>query len=468
MRNNRNTIPNDSSKPFDVAVIGGGVVGCAVARRFTLEGAKVILLEKESDILAGASKGNSALLHNGFDEPPDSIELQCVRAGYSEYMEIRTQLNLPLLQTDALVVAWNEEQQEKLPGIIAHAMGNNIRARAVEREELRQRESYLARSAIAAALIPGEHVIDPWSAPLAYLRQAVAMGARVVFDAPVNAADFDGNTWRLETPQGKVRAGTVINCAGLYGDIVEGFCHKSQFTIKPRKGQFLVFDKTANRLANAILLPVPTERTKGVLIARTIFGNLLVGPTAEEQESRDSADVSHEVLNELKRQSERMIPKLAGETVSATYAGLRPATEHRDFQISAVEDKNWITVGGIRSTGLTACLGIAKYVHEIYKKQGRNHKSVKPVLTPVPNLAEHRPRDVNQPGFGEIICHCEMVTLREIQQALDGYLPARDLGGLKRRTRVMMGCCQGFHCGARIAALTQGYFDSSVAVEQKS
>jgi len=457
--------PHDFPARFDVAIIGGGVVGCAMARRFTLEGAKVILVEKGADILTGASKGNSAILHTGFDEPPGSIELECVLAGYSEYLEIRNHFNLPLLRTDGLVVAWDEEQRTKMPGILEHAQGNGIEGvRRVDGAELRRREPYLAKDALEAVLIPGEHVIDPWSAPLAYLRQAIAMGAQVAFRSPLEGASFDGETWSLETPRGRVRAGTVINCAGLYGDIVEGFCRESPFRIKPRKGQFLVFDKPAHRLANAIILPVPTERSKGVLVIRTVFGNLLVGPTAEDQDDRDKADVTEEVLRQLRRQGERMIPSLAGESVSATYAGLRPATEHRDFQISSIPERRWISVGGIRSTGLTACLGIARYVHDIYRQHGNRHQRPEPVWTPVPNLAEHRPRDYLNPGYEEIICHCELVTLREIEQALDGPLPAGDIGGLKRRTRAMMGRCQGFYCGGRVAALTDQRLQRPLAV----
>ena len=457
--------PHDFPARFDVAIIGGGVVGCAMARRFTLEGAKVVLLEKELDILTGASKGNSALLHNGFDEPPGSIELECVSAGYAEYMEIREHLNLPLLRTDGLVVAWDEEQRAKLPGILGHAQGNGIEgARLVDGNELHRREPYLARDAIEAVLIPGEHVIDPWSAPLAYLRQAIEMGAMAIFCAPLEAAEFDGEIWSLETPRGQVRAGTVINCAGLYGDIVEEFCRESPFRIKPRKGQFLVFDKPAHRLANAIILPVPTERTKGVLVARTIFGNLLVGPTAEDQDDRDKANVTEEILRELRRQGERMFPALARESITAIYAGLRPATEHRDFQISSILERHWISVGGIRSTGLTACLGIARYVHGIYQEHGNRHQRPEPVWTPVPNLAEHRPRDYQDPGYEEIVCHCELVTLREIEQALNGPLRARDIGGLKRRTRAMMGRCQGFYCGGRVAELTEKRLQRPLAV----
>ena len=161
--------------PFDIAVIGAGVVGCAVARRFTLEGARVIVVERAQDLLAGASKGNSALLHTGFDAPPGSLELACMQAGYAEYMEIRGRLNLPLLQTGAVVVAWNEADLARLDGIEAQARLNGVAdVRRLDRCQLLAREPNLSPHALGALLVPGEHVIDPWSAPLAYVLQALA------------------------------------------------------------------------------------------------------------------------------------------------------------------------------------------------------------------------------------------------------------------------------------------------------
>ncbi|MBX9385860.1 FAD-dependent oxidoreductase, partial [Serratia marcescens] len=100
---------------WDIVVIGGGVVGCAVFRQFCLMGARTLLLEKGGDILSGASKANSALLHTGFDAPSGSLELRCMQAGYREFIAIRERMNLPLLPTGALVVAWDEQQLAALP-----------------------------------------------------------------------------------------------------------------------------------------------------------------------------------------------------------------------------------------------------------------------------------------------------------------------------------------------------------------
>jgi glycerol-3-phosphate dehydrogenase len=309
---------------------------------------------------------------------------------------------------------------------------------------------------LGGVIVPREHLIDPWSAPLAYALQAIALGGELRRGCAVSGGDFDGKLWHLATSTGPVEARIVVNAAGLQGDVVEAIARASPFQIKPRKGQFVVFDKPAARLVSACIMPVPSERTKGVMVARTIFGNLLVGPTAEEQEDREHATVDRAALEALIVRGMRILPALVGETVTALYAGLRPATEFKDYQIEALKDRNWITSAGIRSTGLTGALGIALQAAELYRRHfGELREQPAPAI-PMPNLAEHLPRRHAAPGYGEMVCHCELVTRAEIEAALSGPLPAGDLGGLKRRTRVMMGRCQGFYCSAKVAALTDG------------
>ena len=440
-------------RPFDIAVIGGGVVGLAILRRFALAGLRCVLLERGADILSGASKGNSALLHTGFDAPPGSLELSCMQAGHAEYLAIRERLNLPLVESSALVVAWSAEERDKLPGIVAKAHGNGVHdVRPVTRDELRRLEPHLAAGALEAVLVPGEHIIDAWSAPLAYAQQALAHGAQIRRRAEVADGTLAAGLWRLSTPQGPVAARVVVNAAGNFGDIVEAIARPSPFAIKPRRGQFVVFDKPAAALLRAIVLPVPTLRTKGVVLFRTAFGNLAIGPTAEDVSEREVAACDSATLERLKARALEMLPALAGIGVNAIYAGLRPASERQDYVIEALAERQWITVGGIRSTGLTASLGIAALVERLHAEHfGPLPAAPQPRWTPVPNLAEERPRPW-QAG-GEILCHCERVTRDEVVAALRGPLPAGDLGGLKRRTRAMMGRCQGFNCGAGVEAL---------------
>lgn len=452
----------------DIAVIGGGVVGCAVVRRLALEGASVVLIEKAPDILDGASKGNSAILHTGFDAPPNTLEWECVQKGYNEYIAIHESLNLPLLKSGALVAAWTEEEEAKFADIIKKGTKNGVKdLRLLTKSEVLLREPNLSGTIRAAIEIPREYVIDPWSAPLAYLVQALENGGQALFDAAVTGGEFTGAEWKLQTKKGIVKTRNVINTAGLYGDILDqDVLGSSEFTIKPRKGQFVVFDKSASKLVNSIVLPVPTKRTKGIVLFPTIFGNLMVGPTAEEQESRSDASVDRDILKGLHLQAISKIPALENVPVTATYAGIRPATEKPEYRITEDNNRNWISLGGIRSTGLTSALGLAQHVHSLLVDKGVAFKPISnPSIPKVPNLAEHLPRDYENPGFGEIVCHCELVTQREIKAVLESeILPVGSLSGLKRRTRATMGRCQGFYCSARLAELTDGKFSEAIAV----
>lgn len=452
---------------FDVVIIGAGIVGCAMARRFTLMGARVAVVEKAPDILDGASKANSAILHTGFDAPAGSLELQCVQDGYREYHEIYTEMGLVLEPTGAHVVAWNKEELEGLEAIKAKAHKNGVAdVYQIDAAELQAREPALSHNALGAIAVPGESLIDPWSAPYAYLSQALENGAQVFCSTEITGGSFD-DIWYLQTGQGDIRAKYVVNAAGLYGDLVDqAVLGKTRFKITPRKGQFVVFDKAASALVASVILPVPTARTKGIVVFRTVFGNLAVGPTAEDQEGRVDASTDTAALQALIDDGEHKIPGLKGMPVTATYAGLRPASQHKDYQIFTTPDKNWITVGGIRSTGLSGALGIARHVYRLYADMGASHEPlVNPVIPRANVLAESGQRDWKQPDHGEIVCHCEMVTKRQIEAALTGPLAAKSLAGLKRQTRATMGRCQGFYCTARLAELTDGYFKMPMAKE---
>jgi glycerol-3-phosphate dehydrogenase len=452
----------------DVAVIGGGVVGCAIARGLTLRGYRTILLEKAPDILDGASKANSAILHTGFDAPPGSLEARLVAQGHAEYLQIHDALGLPLLRSGALVIAWTPEEEAVLPDLIAQAHENGVGdVEHLGRDALRALEPELAPGARAAFRVPREYLIDPWSAPLAYLQQAMANGARVLRHAAVtggafDGGAFDGGAWRLDTTAGPVAARLVVNAGGLYGDRIDAaLIGRTDFTIRPRKGQFVVYDKPAAALADHILLPVPNKVTKGIVVCRTAWGNLLVGPTAEEQEDREKADLVPETLAALRRRGEEILPALQGQEVTAIYAGLRPATEFKDYMIRPHAGLNYLTVGGIRSTGLSAALGIAGHVADLLRDidpRDAPRPLADPVWPRVPMLAETGARDWTRAGHGGIVCHCESVTRREIEAALSGPLPAGSMAGLKRRTRATMGRCQGFYCGAALARLTEGRF----------
>lgn len=456
------------STEFDVAVIGAGVVGCAVARRFALAGAKVVVIEKGPDILSGASKANSAILHTGFDAPEGSLELELVKAGREEYLSIHGQMGLSLVETGALVCAWNPDEAEKLQAIADQGRRNGIAGLGLlTAGQARETMPGLSERLVAALDVPGEHIIDPWSAPLGYLTQAVALGAKLVRNAEVLSGVFDG-VWRIETTAGAILAASVVNAAGLFGDIVDARLGlPPDFAIKPRKGQFVVLDKAARRHVPRIVLPVPTEITKGIVVCPTAFGNVIVGPTAEEQDDRERATVEKATLEALLKRGAEIVPALASVSVTAVYAGLRPASEKKHYRISARPDRRAITLGGIRSTGLSAALGLAQYALRLHEGFGTGFAPPPPVPeVTVPNLTETCERDWQRADHGEIVCHCELVTRREIEAAFASPVPPGDFGGLRRRTRAGMGRCQGFYCNARLAAMTGDRLATPLAVQE--
>jgi len=457
------------SGQYDVAVVGAGVVGAAVARRFQIDGARVAVIEAATEVLDGASKGNSGILHTGFDAPVGSLEARCVVSGREEYLAVHESLGLPLLRTGALVLAWDDEQAGRLPELLAQARANGVEdAGLMSAADVRALEPSLGPGVRGGLRVPGEAIIDPWSTAHAYLLQALSNGATLLRGAPLTAARWNGREWALDTGAGPVHARRVVLCAGLHGDTVERlFWPDASFQIRPRKGQFVVYDAPAARLARHILLPVPTAVTKGIVICRTAWGKLLVGPTAEEQDSRTEAATDPATLRALMTRGEQILPGLARQRVVATYAGLRPATERKEYRIRLDAARGVLSIGGIRSTGLSAALGLAQHAAALLETAG---PEAVPVSRPrLPWLAEDPDdpaagsrRDWAQPGHGGIVCHCELVTRREVLAALEGPLAATTLAGLKRRTRVTMGRCQGFNCLAEVAVLTRGRLDPAV------
>ena len=451
--------------PFDLIIIGAGVIGCALARRFTLDGAKTLILERAPDILDGASKGNSAILHTGFDAPPGSREQACIAAGYAEYLSIHASLGLPLIRSGALVIAWTEAEESLLPALMDQSRANGVDdIEPLTATQTRAIEPQLATTARASFRVPREYLIDPWSAPHAYLLQALANGAQLRRNCTVTGGAFDGSHWHLDTTTGPATGRIVINAAGNHGDLIDlMLLGAKDFTIRPRKGQFIVYDKPAAALASHILLPVPNKITKGIVVCRTAFGNLLVGPTAEDQDDRDTATLVPETLRALQTRGEQILPALAGQEITAIYAGLRPATEFKDYQIRAHAGRSYITVGGIRSTGLSSALGTAQHVAALAQSFAQTTPLPAPITPQTSNISESAPRDWQCPGHDGIICHCELVTRREIAAALTGPLSVQSLAGLKRRTRVTMGRCQGFYCAAALATLTRDHFATPMA-----
>ncbi|HYY03795.1 MAG TPA: FAD-dependent oxidoreductase, partial [Gaiellaceae bacterium] len=256
----------------------------------------------------------------------------------------------------------------------------------------------------------------------------------------------------------------LVNAAGLHADELDRMLGYDRFTVTPRRGELIVFDKLARPLLERIILAVPTGTTKGVLVAPTVFGNVLLGPTAEDV--RDKTDTSSTAagLAYLRTEGARIMPALLEHEVTAVYVGLRAATEHTDYELSIHGSEGYGCVGGIRSTGLTASMAIAEHVRTELEAAGlslRAKRSVPPVCMPnigelAPRPYEQRDRIAENADYGRLVCFCERVSRGEIADALRSPIPPRNLDGLRRRTRALMGRCQGFVCGAEVVSLLVG------------
>jgi glycerol-3-phosphate dehydrogenase len=459
----------------DVVIIGAGVVGTAIARELSRYQLSVVVADASNDVGTGTTKANTAILHTGFDTVPGSLESRLLRRGSALLTDYAEAARIPVERTGALLVAWTAEQQRELPAIQDRARRNGYdRVRPVTAAELYRREPHLGPGALAALEIPDESIICPWTTPLAYATEAVRAGVRLMLDTRVTGARQGGpggaggpggtrEVHLLSTTRGTLRGRWVVNAAGLYSDRVDAMLGgDGGFTIRPRRGELIVFDKLARPLVGSILLPVPTAQTKGVLIAPTVYGNVLLGPTAQDIDDRADTATTADGLASLNEAGRRILPRLAGEEVTATYAGLRAATEHRDYQIRVDATRRYVCAAGIRSTGLSASLGIAEHVVGLMGEaglplRGRNGAAVPPVM-PYIGQAGTRPYQdtaliAADPDYGRIVCHCERVTRGEIRDALASTVPPADLDGLRRRTRAQNGRCQGFYCAATVSAL---------------
>jgi glycerol-3-phosphate dehydrogenase len=450
--------------PFDVAVVGAGAVGCAVARELSSRGASCTLIEAGPDVGAGTSKANTAILHTGFDAKPGTVEAGLVARGYELLSDYAARAGIPTARIGALLVAWTRDQSEALAGIAATAVENGYRdARPVEADELYRREPNLGSGAKGALEIPGEGIVCPFTATLAFATEAVATGCEVVLNAAVSGVRRRGGGHEIETARGTIRSSYLVNAAGLRSDEVDAMLGHSGFTVTPRRGELIVFDKLARGLVNNVLLPVPTEKTKGVLVSPTVYGNVLLGPTADDVDDKTDRSTTAAGLAALMEAGARILPRLEDQEVTATYVGLRAATEHRDYQLTAHADQRYVCAGGIRSTGITGSMAIAEWVREALTDAGLDLASQpEPVSVRMPNIGEFGSRPYQDaelidrdPDFGRIVCFCERVTRGEIEAALGSPIPPADPDGLRRRTRALMGRCQGFFCGAEVASMIE-------------
>ena len=451
-----------------MVVVGAGIVGSAIARALAGTGLSVTLLDGRDDVGDGTSKANTALLHTGFDSTPGTLESRLVARGYDLLGQYAEQTGIPIERTGALLVAWTDEERDALPGLKDKAERNGYAAcEIVSRDEVYRRVPELGPGALAGLTVPGEAIICTWTTNLALATDAVQRGVELRRGALVTAVaprrdGIDHTT--VVTTTGEIRCRWVVNAAGLGADRLDAEFGYQRFTVTPRRGELLVFDKLTRPMVPCIVLAVPSSRGKGVLVSPTIYGNVMVGPTSENLTDRTATGTSEDGFEFLLGKGRALMPTLFDEEVTATYAGLRAAIDHGDYLIEVDREQRYVLVGGIRSTGLTSGMAVAEHVLDLLADTDLDLTPRVDLPAPprMPNIGEASTRPYEDAEriaadaeYGRIVCFCERVTAGEIRDAFESVIPPRDLDGLRRRTRVMNGRCQGFYCGAHTAAVLE-------------
>lgn len=450
---------------FDVAVIGAGIVGSAIARELAGHQLSVALLEARDDVGDGTSKANTAILHTGFDAKPGTLESAMVSRGYHLLSDYAGLTGIPIEHTGAILVAWDQEQLDTLPSLRDKAEANGYRhCEIIDADAVYAQIPHLGSGALGGLTVPDESIICTWTVNLALATDAVNRGVTLLTRHRVHAVETTSEATTLRTGAGEVTARWVVNAAGLGADKIDNLFGHQRFTVTPRRGELIVYDKLARPLVDKIVLPVPTARGKGVLVSPTIYGNVMLGPTSEDLEDRTATGTSESGIEFLLEKGRTLMPRLLQEEVTATYAGLRAAIDHPDYLIEASPAQRYLLVGGIRSTGLTSGMAVAEYVRDQLHSAGVELTARKDLPDPprMPNLGEAFPRPyqrqdliADDPAYGRIVCFCERVTEGEIRDACRSVIPPTALEGLRRRTRVMNGRCQAFFCGAEVQSMLE-------------
>lgn len=470
----RNTGQSDES-PYDVAIIGAGIVGCALAYKLSQYRLKILLLDKNSDVGEGTSKGSSAIVHTGFDAPPGTLESRLVTEASRQWPELAEKLKIPFESCGALLLATDEEQYDQLEKIREKAIRNGVPdIRSVDRDTAADLEPEANKEALGGILIARESIADPFTASVAFAEVALENGTDILLGTEVTAfEDTDEPVKVLVTRSGiRIRTKIVVNVAGLGSEKLAKLYQGEPFDTNPRRGQFLLFDKVSRQNIRHILLPIPTAQTKGVLVIPTIFGNLMAGPTAEDFQHDDDCvtDTVTSKLEQLLEGASKLYPGLKSQPAIGLYSGVRANCSQGSYWIRCNDNHPGIlTVAGIRSTGFTSSPALDEYLIDKLNKDMGLNLEVNPSATDCREANrwpgwwkrpyEEKTAVREDPALGEIVCFCEQISRGEIIRQLDSPLKPRTLDAIKRRTRAQTGRCQGFECMVKVASIISEHCD---------
>ena len=441
----------------DIVIIGAGVSGCAIAREISRYKADVLVLEREEDVCCGTTKANSAIVHAGYDAANGSLMAKLNVAGSLLMPELARELDFAYQQNGSLVVMMSEEDRPSLNKLYANGVANGVEGlRIVERDELVEMEPNISDEAVAALYAPTGGIVCPFGLTFALAENAARNGVKFQFDSEVtNIEKIDGG-WKVSTVKGDVEAKVVVNAAGLYSDKLHNMVADDNMTIIPRRGDYFLLDHTTQGHVHNTIFQLPGKYGKGVLVAPTVHGNTIVGPTAIDIEDKEGVNTTQEGLDDVRAKCGMAVKNVPLRQTITSFAGLRAHEARHEFFIGEVQP-GFVDCAGIESPGLSSAPAIGVMVSGIVRdilklEENPNFEAKrKGILDPKGLDAEaHAALIRENPAYGTVICRCETVTEGEIVDAIRRVPGARSVDGVKRRVRAGMGRCQGGFCSPRV------------------
>ncbi len=447
---------------YDVAVIGAGVIGSLIARELSRLNIKVALVEKHNDMAMGTSKANSAIVHAGFDAKPNSLKAKFNVEGTALMPELCKTLSVPFKPVGSLVVAFSDEEVETLNELLERGNINGVPGLEIyDRQKLREAEPNISNEAKAALWAPSAGIVCPYELTVAAVENAVVNGTEFIRNFEVKSIIFNNNEFVISDGNNEIHADYIVNAAGVYCDEIAALIGDTSIHTMPRKGEYMLCDKSVGKLANHTIFQCPSKMGKGILVTPTVDGNLLLGPSALDIDDKEDIATTANALLSILETAKKSVPCLTTREVITSFAGLRAHCDRNDFIIEPSKiNEQFFNVAGIESPGLSSAPAIAVYVKNmINEKIGAEEKSdfiaerEEPVRFRHMSNEERKELIKKNPAYGRIICRCETITEGEILDAIHTPAGARDVDGVKRRTRAGMGRCQGGFCGSKVVEL---------------
>lgn len=450
---------------YDVAIIGAGVSGCAIARELSRLDVRVCVIEAEDDVCCGTSRANSAIVHAGFDAQPGTLMARLNVEGASLMPALCAELGVDFKAIGSLVVCTDEESLPDLYALEERGRSNGVPdLRVIGQEELVRMEPNISDAAIAALWAPTAGIVNPFQLTCALAENAAANGVEFLLEQRVTGLARHGDTgvWNVATNKGQLTARVVVNAAGVRADEVHAMASKTPLKICPRRGQYYVLDTCAGGHVRHTVFALPTRLGKGVLVTPTTAGNLLVGPTAEDTDDKDGIDTTAPGLSEVREKSALTVRDVPFRECIRTFSGLRSHRAEHDFLIGEASDApGFVDCAAIESPGLSASPAIGRLVAGIVSGLLGNPPQREGFVarrSPIPDVARMS-RDEwaalvrERPDYGRVVCRCRTVTEGQIVDAIHAVPGARSVDGVKRRVEAGMGRCQGGFCTPKIMEL---------------